>query len=174
VATHFPTVPLDVIAQNRHFPGQDRTRPVAMVVDDDPVISGTLAAILNGSGLAVITASDGRQALETAQVIPPEILISDLRLPDIDGFNLALQLTRAVSDCAVILLCGPEQDFEFIGRLESLGIPICILAKPVHPADLLRGVLDLLTRSGSRLGAPKKMRTPPDTSLRSAATRRRA
>lgn len=158
--THFLTVPVSAALRQAQHPPQSPLRPVALVVDDDPVITSTLAAILNGSGLAAIPSPDARHALETAQVIPPQILIADLALPDMNGFNLALDVTQAVPDCAVILICGPDQHFDPWLEIDSLGIALRILVKPVRPADLLQAVQDLLARSRAPLQAARPIHAP--------------
>src|ERR1700679_2638253 len=57
-------------------------RPVVLVVDDESAIADTLAEILSRSGYAALTAYDAEEALESALMTPPEMLITDVVLPD--------------------------------------------------------------------------------------------
>jgi DNA-binding response OmpR family regulator len=158
---HFSTIPVDgTLRAAAQIANSDRLRPLALVVDDDPLITSTLAAILNGSGLAVMTAHDGPSALDTARLIPPEILISDLVIPGMDGFELALQITAATSDCEVILFAGNTTGFNLGTLMRSLKRDFTILAKPVHPADLLDAVFALLTRRGIPAETPSAFKSP--------------
>ncbi len=66
-------------------------RPVVLVVDDESAIADTLTEILSRSGYAAMTAYDGNEALETALVTPPEMLITDVILPGMSGIELGDQ-----------------------------------------------------------------------------------
>jgi DNA-binding response OmpR family regulator len=160
MAKHFSTVPVDGALRAARHTGSDRIRPLALIVDDDPLITATLAAILCGSGLSALTAHDGLAAFDTALVIPPEILISDLVIPGMDGFELALKITAAAPDCDVILFAGPAAGFNLGGAMRGLKREFTVLAKPVHPADLLDAVFTLLARRGSMAEMPRACRSP--------------
>lgn len=148
MTTHFPTVPVDGALRSAHASNTSRIRPLALVADDDPMITATLCAILNVSGLAAISAQDGFRALEVARIIPPEILIADLVLPGLNGLDLAARVTRATPDCEVILFV----DSGSVAGLNSLmggpGFNFRLLFKPVHPADLVQAVFGLLAPHG--------------------------
>lgn len=58
-----------------------------LVVDDEPIILQTMSAILEGEGFAVRTAEDGFAALVALRQTPPDIIISDLRMPNMSGFE---------------------------------------------------------------------------------------
>jgi len=131
-----------------------------MVVDDDPLINETLAAILKASGLAAITAPNAHAALDLARVIPPEIVITDMTMPGLSGLELAIELTRAVPDCDVILFYGQTTTTDIAGQMRRAGVNYITLAKPVHPADLLDAVSELLGRRGYSIEMPKPIQRP--------------
>ena len=87
---HFATVPVDWAPREARLTNRDRSRPVALVVNDDPIIASTVAAILNGNGFAALAATKAASALETARLINPEIIVADLALTGMGGFDLAL------------------------------------------------------------------------------------
>ncbi len=148
MATHFPTVPVEFARAKVSRNGSESLPPVVLVVDDEPMIVETLAAILNGNGLAAITAPDGDAARELACLIPPQLLLSDVALPGIDGFELALSITRRIPDCEVILFSGQFSTSDLVAKHHAEGRDFLTLVKPVHPVDLLARVFERLSRHG--------------------------
>ncbi len=69
-------------------------RPVVMVVEDETVIADTLATILRNSGYSVVTTYDGEAALEAALDAPPGVIISDGRVPGMNGIELGITIRR--------------------------------------------------------------------------------
>lgn len=159
MTTHFHTVPVDWAHRAAHSTIQNRFRPVALVIEDDSILATTLAAILNGNGIAAIIASDAFSALDTALVIPPEIVIADLGLPGMNGLDLVCEITRAVSDCDAIVFAG-QFSGGLLDRMLAPGSRFKVLTKPVHPADLLNTVFEILGRRGHPFAFPKVMRRP--------------
>ena len=148
MATHFPTVPVEVARKRSSHDGLKRLPPVVLVVDDEPMIANTLAAIMDRNGLAAIIAADYAAALDIAQLIPPQLLLSDVELPDIDGFELAIKLTRRIPDCEVILFSGQYSTSDLVAMHRAEGRDFLTLIKPVHPVDLLACVFERLSLHG--------------------------
>ncbi len=146
MSTHFPTVPVEVARRKSNTHGMERPRPLVLVVDDEPIIAETLAAILNGSGLSALTAPNGLKALEIAGLMPPEMLITDFAMPGMNGLDLAAEVNRTVPDCEIILFSG--QAVELANSLSAAGCDFVTLLKPIHPADLLARVFERLARRG--------------------------
>jgi len=143
--THFPTVPVEVARQH---PPSDCPRTLVLVVDDEPLITVTLSAILNAKGFAVLTAHDAADALETCALTPPELLITDVSMPGMNGFDLAIEVKRMVRDCEVIFFTGHLNLVEKCRDLDGTGRYCVMLAKPVHPVDLLDRVCEVVKRCG--------------------------
>jgi DNA-binding response OmpR family regulator len=160
MTTHFPTVPVDGALKAAHTSTSNQVRPLALIANEDPMITSTLAAILDVGGIAVLTAQDGLAALETASVIPPQILIADLIMHGLNGLELARQVTRAAPDCEVILFVGNATVPGLQSTMRSLGCNFRILFKPVHPVELLEAIIELLGRRGHHLTFP----SPPHLS----------
>src|SRR5579863_3354016 len=95
---HFPTVPVEAARRHTIFPSPGTLRPLVLVVDDEPLITQTLSAILDAKGFAVMTALDATEALEICALIPPELLITDVSMPQKNGFDLAIEVKHAVPD----------------------------------------------------------------------------
>jgi DNA-binding response OmpR family regulator len=149
MSTHFPTVPVE-LAQKYADTSANPPLPLVLVVDDEPIITETLSAILRGSGLAPLTAPDGVAALEIAQVIPPDMLITDLAMPRMNGFDLAIEVNRTIPDCEIILISGHSSAKELVEMNRPKGRQFLTLIKPIHPADLLGHVNECLSRRGWR------------------------
>jgi DNA-binding response OmpR family regulator len=115
-------------------------RPVVLVVDDESVIADTVTEILSRSGFAAMPAYDGESALESALLTPPELLISDVVLPGMSGIDLAIAVKRVFPDCKIILFSGQAASSHLLASASSRGHQFLLLAKPIHPADLLARV----------------------------------
>jgi len=112
-------------------------RPVVLIVDDEPIIADTRAAILNAWGYATMTAYDAESALQFAEVIPPELLITDVQMTGMNGVDLAIAIKMSAPDCKVILFSGHAGSNEIITSARNSGYDFPLLAKPLQPAQLL-------------------------------------
>ncbi|WP_263385624.1 response regulator [Granulicella arctica] len=114
--------------------------PYVVVVDDEWVIAETLAAILNKSGFSAAAFTDPLKALESAGIKPPTLLISDVMMPQLSGVELAIQMKALCPDCKVLLFSGQAQTADLLRSARNEGHDFDLLAKPVHPSDLLRKI----------------------------------
>lgn len=120
-------------------------RPTVLVVDDEVVIAETLAKILRKSGYSVITAYDGEDAIQAALLRPPELVISDVMLPGMNGIELGITIRRIFPDCKVILSSGKHHSRDLLESALSAGNHFVFLEKPVPPNLLLAHVSQSLT-----------------------------
>jgi len=142
--TSFPTVPIQDLPESTIKSSEEPYRPVVLVVDDEYVIADSLADILKRSGYAAVSAYDGEAALETALTMPPELLISDVILPGMNGVELAITIRRIFPDCKVILSSGQPTSARLLASADSAGHRFVFLHKPVHPTELLEHVSSCL------------------------------
>lgn len=144
-----PVVPIDQV------PPADTSayRPVVLVVDDESAIADTLTEILSRSGYAAMAAYDGNDALETALLTPPEMLITDVVLPGMSGIELAITMRRIFPDCKILLFSGQASTADLLASAKNQGHHFTLLSKPVHPRDLLAYVSDNLKHHASAAGA---------------------
>jgi CheY-like chemotaxis protein len=150
--TSFPVIPVvEVPVEEPHGNGKNH-RPVVLVVDDERVIADTLSAILSLNGYAPITAYDGIAALELASLIPPEVLITDVMMPRMNGIDLAINIRQVAPDCEVVLFSGQAQTVDLLEPARLAGHVFSLLSKPVHPAVLLERVAKCLTAGGVTAG----------------------
>jgi DNA-binding response OmpR family regulator len=144
--TKFPTVPVAEVPKPGSQLGPGASRPVVLVVDDESVITDTLAEILNRSGYTAIPAYDGEEALETALLMPPELLLTDVMLPGMSGIELAVKVKRIFPDCKVLLFSGQAATTDMLAAATRDGHRFDLLTKPLHPKDLLLHVAAGLKR----------------------------
>ncbi|MDD5038340.1 MAG: response regulator transcription factor [Dehalococcoidales bacterium] len=105
-----------------------------LVVDDEPRIVKFLVLKLKSSGYEVLTAANGLEALEQVQSQEPDLIVLDVVMPGMDGFE-TLKRVRALSSVAVIILSAKEDNTDKVRGLE-LGADD-YLAKPFSPDELL-------------------------------------
>ncbi len=76
-------------------------------------------------------------ALETALLMPPEMLITDVVLPGMTGIELAITVRRIFPDCKIILFSGQASTADLLASARADGHHFTLLNKPLHPQDLL-------------------------------------
>jgi DNA-binding response OmpR family regulator len=110
------------------------------VVDDESVIAFTLAAILGRSGFAAFPFTHPKEALLHAQSDPPDLLISDVMMPEMSGIDLAIQIKVGSPGTHVLLFSGQAATADLLKSARAEGHDFRLLTKPVHPTDLLAAV----------------------------------
>ena len=137
---NFPTVSLKDVPASGLENDANTYRPVVLVVDDESVIADTLAEILTRSGYTGVAEYDGDSALETALLMPPEMLITDVVLPGLSGIELAIKVRRIFPECRIILFSGQASTADLLTAARQDGHHFTLLNKPLHPQDLLNRV----------------------------------
>lgn len=112
-------------------------KPKVLVADDERVIADTLAIILNQSGFEATAVYSGEKAVETAQTLRPDMLISDVIMTDLNGIDAAIKIREMLPKCKILLFSGQAATADLLDRAQGQGHQFEILAKPVHPQDLL-------------------------------------
>ena len=110
------------------------------VVDDEPVIASTVAAILNASGFRATAFTSPEDAIKAAQRECPALMISDVVMPGMNGIDLAIHLRSLCPKCKVLLFSGQAATREIIDLARNAGHDFELLAKPIHPKDLLAAI----------------------------------
>lgn len=147
----FPTIPLQDVPPSQ--PGDLKHRPSVLVVDDESIIADTLAEILSRAGYAACAAYDAEAALESALLIPPEMLVTDVVLPGMSGIDLAIAIKRIFPDCKIILFSGQASTADLLAAANRDGHQFVLINKPIHPTDLLARIADNLKRRKPRATA---------------------
>jgi CheY-like chemotaxis protein len=116
---------------------ETQVKPKVLVADDERVIADTLAIILNQSGFEAKAVYSGEKAVEMAKEWMPEMLISDVIMTDLNGIDAAIKIRSLLPSCKILLFSGQAATADLLDRARVQGHEFEILAKPVHPQDLL-------------------------------------
>jgi DNA-binding NtrC family response regulator len=108
-----------------------------IVVDDEPIIAATLVDILNGEGYKAVAISTGASAIKWASMMKPDVVISDVIMPGINGIDTAKEILKTCPKCRIILFSGQSASIDLLEKAKSEGFQFEILAKPVNPNRLL-------------------------------------
>lgn len=123
------------------------SNPKILVIDDDPKLASLLVEYLGGRGLLVEQASNGQEGLEKRKSGSFDLVILDVMMPGMDGFETLKEL-RKESGIPVIMLTARTEDFDRIVGLE-LGADDYI-NKPFNPRELLARIHAILRRVQSK------------------------
>ncbi|GAB4475666.1 MAG: response regulator [Anaerolineae bacterium] len=136
---------MDLFASELQAPLED-TPPTILLVDDDPGILEGVEDLLKLSHYHVLTATDGRAALEVMQSCVPDLIVSDIMMPDMDGYQFyeAVRSNPQWTTIPFIFLTARGQQSD-IQRGNRLGADYYIV-KPFEPEDLLAAIGGRLKR----------------------------
>ena len=112
-------------------------KPRILVADDERVIADTLAMILNQSGFEARAVYSGEKALELVESFQPDMLISDVIMADLNGIDAAIRIRALLPEIKILLFSGQAATADLLEMARKEGYEFDILAKPVHPQDLL-------------------------------------
>jgi len=125
--------------------GVTASPPRILVVEDDLTVSEVVTRYLQREGYVVEVAYDGAVALASALADPPELVVLDLMIPSLDGFEVCRRL-RAAAPVPVIMLTAQGEEADRIVGLE-LGADDYV-SKPFSPRELTARVKAVLRRAG--------------------------
>jgi DNA-binding response OmpR family regulator len=106
-----------------------------LVIDDEPEVLKALATVLEQSGFDVFTAKSGREATAKISEHPIDLLITDLNMPDEDGFEIILRLKKDYARLKIIAMSGAFGP-EIMAMARRLGAD-ATLSKPLTGTELL-------------------------------------
>ncbi|MEO8529596.1 MAG: response regulator [Deltaproteobacteria bacterium] len=111
-----------------------------LAVDDSRTMRDLICAALGDAGIDVTTAEDGLDGLEKLKAAVPDVIISDINMPNLDGFGFIQAVRNGSGASAVpILVLSTESSMEFKMRAKSLGATGWIV-KPFDPEKLTAAV----------------------------------
>ncbi len=114
------------------------------VVDDEKVISDTLAVILRLNGFAATSFTNPLEALNNTPSGSPDLLVSDVVMPELSGIDLAIRIKEKYPNCKILLFSGQAATSDLLRSARERGHEFDLLTKPVHPADLLQRIRNLI------------------------------
>jgi DNA-binding NarL/FixJ family response regulator len=117
-----------------------------LVVDDEPNLLRAVAAALRAEGYEVVTARNGREALVRVAESVPDLVISDIRMPGMDGYQIAghLRSSQRTALVPIIFLTAKDETADRVAGFRS-GVDAYI-TKPFEPDELLAVIQSILSR----------------------------
>lgn len=125
----------------------DTSKPRILVVDDEPSIRETMAMVLRSAGYEVSTAEHGFDALLQLRTMTPAIIISDLNMPQMSGFEFLSVVRRRFSEIPVVAMSGA---YESGDHVPGGVIADAFHAKGNNVGSLLRTVAELIRTTEAR------------------------
>ena len=112
-----------------------------LIVDDHPSFRASARALLHAEGFEVVgEAADGAEALRAVEELHPDVVLLDVQLPDIDGFDVAARLTKTNSQAPAVVLTSSRDGSDFgplVGECGASGfVPKAELSGPALAALL--------------------------------------
>ena len=117
-----------------------------LIVDDEPVIADTLSAIFRRAGFESYTAYDGLLGLDAARALAPNLVLSDVVMPGLDGVSMAMEICTTLPEVRVLLFSGQAGTVELLETAERRGFHFEIMPKPIHPDEIIRKVSSALAQ----------------------------
>lgn len=119
-------------------------RPWVLVVDDESIIAQLIADVLTGEGYEVDTAPHGLAALDRLVNRTYDVILSDLRMPELDGLGFFREIEQRYPDLLhrFVFITGTSEHTDYQGFIDEVKVPV--LTKPFDMVDLVRVVQDRL------------------------------
>jgi DNA-binding response OmpR family regulator len=112
-----------------------------LIVDDDALVRGSLAAVLEIEGFEVLEASNGREAVINAVQYSPDLILLDLNMPNMDGWTAFAKLNDARPFIPVIVITARPHQYK-----QAMGLGVdAFMEKPLNIAALLQAIKSLIS-----------------------------
>ena len=108
-----------------------------LIIDDEKPLADTLSLILQNAGYEARAVYDGVAALSLIESFVPDLVISDVVMPGMNGIEACGKIKCELPNCHIILFSGQAATDELMSDARADGCDWELLAKPVHPRDLL-------------------------------------
>jgi two-component system response regulator AdeR len=130
---------------------------LVLIVEDEPEIAAVLAAFLEREGLRTVHAKDGLVALELHKTLKPDLVLLDVRMPRVDGWEVLSQI-RSRGDTPILMVTALDQDLDKLMALR-VGADDYVV-KPFNPAEVAARARAILRRANKCVRA-EVMRAGP-------------
>jgi CheY-like chemotaxis protein len=108
-----------------------------LVADDERIIADTLRTILNQNGFEAASVYGGQDAIDMAHVWTPDIFLTDVVMPGMNGIEAAILIREMIPECRVLLFSGNAGTSDLRDEAQLQGHHFEMLQKPLHPIELL-------------------------------------
>src|ERR1700682_5091432 len=116
-----------------------------LVIDDDAIVRKTIVQLLEDDGYQVVSADDGRRGMALFRSAQPDLVITDIIMPEQEGIQTITEMRKAKPDAKIIVISGSGSigNIDFLRIAQHLGA-FDAVAKPFDRDDLLKRVRDCL------------------------------
>jgi CheY-like chemotaxis protein len=126
-----------------------------LVVDDDPAVRDSIAVVLESAGFLVDQAAQGVTALRLLRVHEPDLIITDILMPQKEGIETIREIRLLLPDTPIIAISGgTEGGADYLKMAQTFGAN-AVMAKPFDPLVMLKLVHRLIFASGASAAAPQ-------------------
>jgi CheY-like chemotaxis protein len=108
-----------------------------LVADDERVIANTLTIILNQNGFEATAAYSGKEVVEIANTLQPDILVTDVVMAGMNGVEAAIHVRQMLPSCKIVLLSGEAIPADLLAEAREHGYEFESIAKPLPPTQLI-------------------------------------
>jgi CheY-like chemotaxis protein len=108
-----------------------------LVIDDEKNVANTLVWVLEDGGFSATAAYDGKDALEKLKSFTPDVVISDVIMPGMNGIEVCEIIQLKYPKCRIFLSSGQAATIDLVHEAWERGLSWELLAKPLEPEDLL-------------------------------------
>ncbi len=133
-----PSVSIPVNVSSDIGPRGESSLPRILVVDDERLIADTIVQILNRNGFVAEAAYSGLHAIDLSKLYCPELVLSDVMMPHVDGVEAAIAIREHCPDTRIVLFSGQAATVEILARARERGFDFELLPKPIHPTQLIK------------------------------------
>src|ERR1700742_3897350 len=127
-----------------------------LVVDDEPNIADVISMALRFQGFTVESAGDGKSALEAVSSFKPDLLVLDVMLPDMEGFEIARRLSAERVQVPIIFLTARDSTEDKVRGLTGGGDDY--MTKPFSLEELVARIRTILRRTGQSAAESGRLR----------------
>ena len=119
-----------------------------LVIEDNPDVLEAVSRLLNSDGYATLTATDGRKGMEIAQKERPALILTDLMLPQMNGYEVCTMLKQDIryQRIPVIIWSATKMEEKDAQMAKECGADVFLL-KTLDPKQLLQTIHDLIAKS---------------------------
>jgi len=114
------------------------TRKCILVIDDEEAIADSLTEILSNGGNDAHACYSGNEAIESARNQCPDMVLSDVIMPKLNGIDTVLVITKICPQTRILLFSGQAGTTDLLENARAQGHNFELLHKPVHPEQLLK------------------------------------
>jgi two-component system KDP operon response regulator KdpE len=119
---------------------RSRSPVTILIAEDDSTTRWALAALLRAEGYQAVAVTNGREAVQAALTVRPDLVIVDYGLPDMSGLDVVEEIAPAAGRPMALLVTGQYLSRNVRATAADLGVPI--FRKPISPAEFLDFVRD--------------------------------